>query len=271
MFKENESKKLKIQLTVRDLPFVTDAGLGQRARIGLIVLQTDQTIEHEFATVVRQDNVALYHARIPNVMEITPSTLKRMENDLSEFARLLPEQFDFDAIGYCCTSGATMIGEERVDEILRSVHPKAYTSNPLTACKSAFRALLLERIALVTPYEPSITLQMQENLKQSGFAVNAVASFGQSDDFTVARISSQSIHYAVEEMGAREDCDGVFVSCTSLRTLPIIAAAEKRLGKPVISSNQALAWHLMRLADIDDCPTDYGQLFQKQLTYAEAI
>ena len=28
------------------LPFQTDAGIGSRARIGLLVLQTDQTIEH---------------------------------------------------------------------------------------------------------------------------------------------------------------------------------------------------------------------------------
>jgi maleate isomerase len=37
------------------LDFSTDDGLGQRARIGLIVLQTDQTIEHEFATLLRGD------------------------------------------------------------------------------------------------------------------------------------------------------------------------------------------------------------------------
>jgi maleate isomerase len=250
---------------IESLPFETDAGLGQRARIGLIILQTDQTIEHEFASLLRGDGVALYHARIPNAMEVTRETLGQMENDLPTAAELLPEQFNFDAIGYCCTSGATMIGETRVDQIIRQTHADAQTSNPLTACKAALAALGLKRIALVTPYAPSVTTEMRQNIQTAGFRINAVASFNQSDDFTAARISSQSILNAVQEIGASEDCDGVFVSCTSLRTLPIIAAAEAHLGKPVISSNQALAWHLMRLANIDDCPPNAGQLFQKQL------
>lgn len=253
---------------IKRLNFTTDEGLGQRACIGLIVLQTDQTIEHEFASVLRRDDVALYHARIPNAMDVTPETLKQMETDMPVAAGLLPKQFEFDAIGYCCTSGATMIGEDRVEEILLRVHPKALISNPLTACKAALGALGLERIALVTPYAPNVTTHMQQNLKEAGFAINAIASFGQSDDFTVARISSQSIQSAIEEIGARDDCDGVFVSCTSLRTLPVIAAAEAKLGKPVLSSNQALAWHLMRLAGIDEQQEGYGQLFQLPITAA---
>ncbi len=247
------------------LSFNTDAGLGQRARIGLIVLQTDQTIEHELASIIRQDDVALYHVRIPNDMEVTPDTLRQMEAGMPLAASLLPVQFGFDSIGYCCTSGATMIGEDRVDRILREVHPNARTSNPLSACKAALDTLGLERIALVTPYASSVTIQMRNRLNDAGYRINAVASFNQSDDFVVARISSHSILKAVEEIGAHDDCDGVFVSCTSLRTVSIIAAAEAQLGKPVISSNQALGWHLMRLAGLDDCPKEHGQLFRKQL------
>jgi maleate isomerase len=63
------------------------------------------------------------------------------------------------------------------------------------------------------------------------------------------------------QIGARDDCDGVFVSCTSLRALQVIAKAEAQLGKPVVSSNQALAWHLMRLAGMNDSPLEAGQLF----------
>lgn len=249
----------------QNLPFEADSGLGTQAKIGLIVLQTDQTIEHEFATILRRDDVALYHSRIPNAMDVTPETLKQMEADIPVAAALLPAQFDFDVIGYCCTSGATMIGEDCVDKLLRHVHPNAQTCNPLTASKAALAALGLKRIALITPYAPAVTSEMRANFNESGIAVNAVASFNQSDDFKVARISSQSIQNAVELIGARDDCDGVFVSCTSLRTLPILAAAEANLGKPVISSNQALAWHLMRLAGIDDGPQHGGQLFRHPL------
>ena len=254
---------------IQALEFDADKGLGERARIGLIVLQSDQTIEYEFATLLRRDGVAVYAARIPNEMEVTHDTLRKMEADLPLTAALLPAKFDFDVIGYCCTSGATMIGEARVDEILRGVHPRAKTSNPLTACKAALQALELKRLALITPYAPDVTLEMRNNLAEAGFEVNAIGTFNQSDDFKVARISSQSILSAVKEIGQREDCDGVFVSCTSLRALPIIAEAEEFLGKPVLSSNLVTAWHLTRLAGIQDSISGAGMLFQAQLKSRE--
>jgi len=255
---------------VETLQFVTDDGLGARARLGLIVLQTDQTIEHEFAQVFPdQGDVALYVARIPNAMEVSPDTLRQMAIDLPHTAGLLPTQFGFDVVGYACTSGATMIGEDRVDALIREMHPQTKTTNPISACKAALAALGLKRVALVTPYPVDVTLEMQANLQAAGFETTAVATFDQSDDFTVARISANSILNAVKQIGARDDCDGVFVSCTSLRALQIIAMAEAEIGKPVISSNQALAWHMMRLAGLEDALTDApektGRLFQKPL------
>ena len=44
-------------------------------------------------------------------MHVTPQTLAQMQTDLPIAARLLPQAFAFDAIGYGCTSGATIIGE----------------------------------------------------------------------------------------------------------------------------------------------------------------
>ena len=247
---------------IHALKFETDDGLGQTARIGLIVLRSDQTIEQEFASLLRSEGVAVYHARIPNAMDVSPETLRDMERELPGTVELLPAQFGFDAIGYCCTSGTTMIGEARVDQIIRQVHPDAKTTNPLTACKAAFSALGLKRIALVTPYVPEVTLEMRQNLESAGFSIAAIASFNQSDDFVVGRIRPQSILDAVVEIGARKGCDGVFVSCTGLRALPVIARAEAHLGKAVVSSNQALAWHLTRLTGIDTNPEIGGQLFK---------
>ncbi len=52
--------------SVEKLSFDTDAGVGHRARIGLLVLQTDQTLEAELANLTGIDGVALYHARLAN-------------------------------------------------------------------------------------------------------------------------------------------------------------------------------------------------------------
>ena len=86
------------------LKFKTDLGLGTRANIGMIVLSSDQTLEMEFRTLLNFDGVALYHSRIPNQMHITEKTLAKMETELPITASLLPDSFNFDVIGYGCTS-----------------------------------------------------------------------------------------------------------------------------------------------------------------------
>ena len=138
------------------LKFKTDSGLGSRANIGMIVLSSDQTLELEFRTMLDLEGVALYHARIPNEMDITEETLAKMEAELPITASLLPGSFNFNVIGYGCTSGTTVIGEDRVEKAIRTVHPGIPVTNPLTACKAALGALKLKRIAFLTPYDLSL-------------------------------------------------------------------------------------------------------------------
>ena len=85
--------------SIEILKFETDHGLGARARLGLIVLQTDQTIEHDFARIFSHEkDVSLHVARIPNAMEVSPTTLRQMAIDLPLTAELLPSQFGFDVV-----------------------------------------------------------------------------------------------------------------------------------------------------------------------------
>ncbi len=57
--------------------------------------------------------------------------------------------------------------------------------------------------------------------------------------------------------------DAVFVSCTTLRVAGIVEAAERQLGKPVISSNLALAWHSLRLAGYRRPVPGFGELLRR--------
>ena len=60
-------------ILIEHLPFETDAGIGERARIGLIVLASDFTIEHEWRAIFAAlPGVALYESRLFNDPIITP-------------------------------------------------------------------------------------------------------------------------------------------------------------------------------------------------------
>src|SRR5882762_8523437 len=71
------------------LPFALDAGIAARAAIGLVVLATDQTLEHELRALLRLDGVAFYESRIHNSPTINPTTLAAMERELTGAASLI--------------------------------------------------------------------------------------------------------------------------------------------------------------------------------------
>ena len=150
-------------------------------------------------------------------------------------------------------------------QLILAEHPNAKVSNPLSACKAACAVLHLHKIALLTPYTPQVTQALSDNLCASGIVISHTGYFDIEDDFEVGRVDSTSILDAIIALGSHSDCDGVFVSCTSLRVANVILKAEQHLGKPVISSNQALAWHLLRLSGVNKNLTQFGCLFSKDL------
>ena len=251
------------------LDFKTDLGAGARARIGLLVLESDQTMEWEMRQMADLPGVAIYHARLANEAEVTPETLVQMELEVPKAAALLPEYLGLKAIGYGCTSGSTIIGEQRVSELIQMNNPTVPTSNPLTAAKAALKRLGIKRLGLVTPYRPDVTELMQARFEEAGIVIQSVGSFYQQDDRVVGRITSDAILEAALTIGQNDLVDGVFISCTSLRAAGIIGHAEAALGKPVTASNHALTWHLLRLAGIRDEVAGLGRLFHTQLSGRE--
>ncbi len=247
------------------MAFEVDGGIADRAAIGLIVLATDQTVEHEFRKILDLPGVAFYESRIYNSASITPETLKAMEAGIAEAAGLILPGLPLDVVAYGCTSGAMVIGDETVAARIHEARPGTACTSPMAAAFAAFGALGCRRIALLTPYVEEINQAMRAHLEQGGFSVPAMGSFNEEDDRKAARITPDSLRRAALELGRLEQVDAVFVSCTSLRLVEVIERLEAELGKPVTSSNHAMAWHCLRLAGVEDTLPRFGRLFTCQL------
>jgi maleate isomerase len=244
------------------LDFKTDDGIGTRANLGVIVLETDETLESEFRRMTDLDGVALYHSRIPMVPEVQAETLARMLDDIPASARLLPPALEFDVIGYGCTSASTVIGSDRVAQAVQSVCPGAKVTDPLAAIIAGARHLGAKKLGFITPYVASVSAQMRDRLQQAGFDIPAFGSLEESNDRVVAKISQASIVDAAQKVAAEGVCDALVVSCTNLRCRSVISKIETMTGVPVLSSNQALAWHMLHLAGVDTPQFGMGKLFE---------
>ena len=245
----------------RNLGFTTDRGIAPRARIGLVTLASDQTIEYEFREAVGQPGVGLYGSRIYNANQITPQTLRALERGIGGGAGLILPGERLDVMAFGCTSATIVLGEEVVFGHLRADRPDLACTSPPTAALAALARLGAGRIAVLTPYRDDVNALVAQFFAQRGVTVTAFGSFSEDDDRTVARIDPASIRAAILDLGAAADVDAVFVSCTSLRLVAEAAPIEAALGKPVTSSNHAMAWHALRLAGIADPLPQFGRLF----------
>jgi len=249
------------------LPFETDRGIASRARIGLIVLATDYTIEHEWRRIMTGlSGVALYHSRILNDAQITPETLRAMEPRIASSADIILPGADFDVIAYGCTSASMAIGEEKVFERIREARPNVECTTPITAAFAAFHALGARRIGVLTPYRADVNRIVASYIAARGFTVPVFGSFNEENDNMVARITPKSIKDGILAIKKRADIDAVFVSCTSVRLAEAAADIEREIGLPVTSSNHAMAWHALRLANYDEKLPEWGKLFTLPLT-----
>src|SRR5262249_17608801 len=191
------------------LAHTLDAGLGTRLRIGLIELATDQTSEHEFRRMFQLPGVDFYVSRIWNDADITPDTLAAMVRDIEACAGLILPNLRLDVMGFTCTSGAMIIGEDKVFSLMRAGRPTLACTSPITAAMAGSTALGLRRIALLTPYVQSINDKMRNYLEARGVAVPVMGSFNNSNDDEVARISLESTRAAAIDLGKSEHVDGI--------------------------------------------------------------
>lgn len=232
-----------------------------RKRIALVALATDHTSERDFARICDPDQVGVYTNRIAFENPTTKESLLKTGPRLTEAAaQVLPEE-EVDVVAYGCTAASIVLGNDAVAQYLNAAKPDTPCVTPSSAAFDAFAALGVKRVSLLTPYSPDVTNEMAAYFAAHGPEVVSAACFGLTDDRQMARISEDSI---VE--GAIAACDpqaeAVFLSCTALRAATCVQRIEDRLGKPVVSSNQAMVWRCLRLAGIAAPVAGYGRLFE---------
>ncbi|MGO4916101.1 maleate cis-trans isomerase family protein [Pseudogemmobacter sp. W21_MBD1_M6] len=219
-------------------------------RLGLIVLQVDETIEQDFHRIFPPNVARLHVSRVPSGAELTTDSIATMETTLPAAASLLPSSQPLGVVGYGCTSGTALIGAARVRALISGASQTRSVTDPLTAALAACHILKLGRIGIVSPYLPSVAAPIRAAFEAAGIMVADTLSFGEEIEARVARIAPTSIAEAARTLARRSDLDGVFLSCTNLRTLDILEPLKAELGLPVLSSNQVLAWHMAQLAGL---------------------
>ena len=237
-----------------------DAGRHPRAKIGYVLLATEQTVQDDVVSLC-PDGVGVHFARAAIPDSITNETLAAQADLLADCASTLLPDGSLDVVAYACTSGSLVIGEERVQRELNRGAPNARATSIITGVIRALRQVGARRIVVATPYLDEVNTREKVYLENAGFDILDIQGLNLERDSDMVRVAPGYIAEFALSLD-RADADAIFVSCGALRSLDVIDAIERKAGKPAICSNQAMIWDTFRLAGIEDRFEDYGSLLR---------
>jgi maleate isomerase len=233
-----------------DVSNAFDNGRHDRAKIGFVLLATEQTIEQDMFRLC-PPGVGLHFTRAPMPDSITVENFLIHADALASAAACLLPDGSLDVVCYACTSGSLVIGEDRVMAELSKGAPDAKPTTLITSVLAALRAIGAHKVAVATPYLDEINQQEAAYMEAAGFSVTNIQGLQLEKDSDMIRVRPEFIAEFAQSVNT-DDADALFVSCGALRTLDIVDTLEQSIGKPVICSNQAMMWHVLRMAGIDD-------------------
>lgn len=238
-----------------------DRGRNWRGKIGFVLIPNEQTIEEDMIRIA-PEGVGIYFSRAIMPHEISAVSLARLGDSLAETAgRILPDD-KLDVVCFACTSGSVAVGEARAVAELKKGAPGAEATTLVTGVKNALHRFGARRIVVGTPYVDELNGHVARNLVEGGFEIAGFQGLGLSYDRDMIRVSPD---YLIEFARAidRPDAEALLLSCGALRSLDVVDGIERKLGKPVVVSNQAMIWECLRLAGVEDRIGGYGRLLRE--------
>ena len=230
-------------------------------RIGLLALSTDLTIERDFQSICHSLPINLFVNRIHNENPLTKENLLKMYDQLESITeKILPGE-KINTVAYGCTSGTIAIGEDKVKEKIQLAKPGCHVTTPITSAIKAFNKMNVKKIAVFTPYPESVNKTISEYLIKKNINVMSFSTFNLDLDVDFARVDPKYLSEILTKLNIN-DADALFVSCTALPALEILDELEKKINKPVFSSNQTLIWDTIRSAGYQSSIEGYGKLLK---------
>jgi maleate isomerase len=137
----------------------------------------------------------------------------------------------------------------------------------ITTCLSAvmaLHALGAQRLAIANPpwIEPAITERARAYFAGAGLAVVL------ADTIDMPRNPSDAQPGRIYEWARAHvsaDADAIFFGGNGCRAVGAIEAIEHDLGRPVLTANQVLVWHGLRLSRANVKIEGYGRIFDRPL------
>ena len=234
---------------------------GWRARLGLVIPANNTVIEPEFSRMV-PEGVAAFGAKIRSHGLSAEGIERMVENSHRAVDELAVGEMS--AFAYACLATSLVKGSEWTAGFQADVESK--TGRPATTAATAtieaLQSFGAKHVALATPYPDTINDLLPVLFGAAGIEIVSLESVAVKDSLEVCRLDS-SIAYRLAKKADTDRADAVCILATDIHSIDVLETLETDLGKPAISTNQALLWRCLKFCDIGDPVDGFGSLLTR--------
>jgi maleate isomerase len=231
-----------------------------RARLGFIIPSSNRMVEPQVQRFM-PPGVIPHFTRIGMTNKYKAPLDQLLPRILDATALLADSRCDVTVLQCTGTSmsGGVAMEQHVIDEMQRvSGRPALSAASSLTA---AFRTLDARRLVFVSETGQEGHDRKVCFLREAGYDILADKAVGLAGTDAYCTMPPQ-LWFDVTASLQRDDADAYFISCANIHSIDVIEDLEARLGKPVVTSNQAAIWCALRTAGIGDDVPGLGRLMR---------
>jgi maleate isomerase len=235
---------------------------GSRGKVGLLVPAGNRVIIPEFYRVAPTD-VAFFETRmiVQGDWVSTESNFSMIDNASRGLAEL--KICNVDVCVLACTATSFLKGKNW-DRAFVAEGEKE-TGVPVTTTTLSFleslSALGVKRIAVCSPWPAEVNKRAVTYFEESGFEV--VHVFSEPVDRIRVNDQTPEFAYSLALKADVPQAEAICVCATDLRGIEVLSLLEKKLGKPVVNSNQAILFNALRILNHNQPITGFGSLLER--------
>ena len=239
---------------------------GWRARLGVLVPSKIMAIEPEFNRMTPEGVSCHYHRFAFRGGSKSEEVVERLSN-AQQFVGDAAEMITHvqPAVVAMTGTGVSFIGgheyDQKLIQLMKERNGNLPTTTTSTAVIDALHALGITKVSMAMPYLEKVARTAVKFVEDSGIQV-LNARWLDKNSVEIPRLSLEVQYQLARDVDLPES-DALFMPCVDLHTLDLIDKLESDLQKPVITSNQATMWKMLRLAGINDRMTGFGRLLSE--------
>ena len=187
-------------------------------------------------------------AEVPILFKkLTKEGLEELSGKVVEGMSNFPLSFPIDLAYFSCTTGSQIGGagfDKKMCEAMKSAAQSRGALTTTTALLQALRAVGSKKLSIVTPYPDEINDMEKAYLEHEGFqvvSINGIKTENPTNPMLITKIPEErTFDFALRYVSGQADT--LLISCCGLHSMSLPAALEKKIGIPVLTSNQCAVW-----------------------------